>query len=51
MIRGAFQTAGSIQFMATPTIPVSLLNEEEITQEIVWNMRYLHHYMAVPPRV
>ncbi len=27
---------------------VSLLTEEEITQEIVWNMHYLHHYMAVP---
>ena len=27
---------------------VSLLKEEEITQEIVWNMQYLHHYMSVP---
>jgi len=27
---------------------VSLLDEEEITQEITWNMRYLHQYMGVP---
>ena len=27
---------------------VSLLKEEEITQEIIWNMQYLHNYMSVP---
>ncbi len=27
---------------------VSLLKENEITQEIVWNMQYLHNYMEVP---
>ncbi len=27
---------------------VSLLREEEITQEIVWNMQYLHNFMEVP---
>ncbi|RJX25617.1 MAG: glycoside hydrolase [Dethiobacter sp.] len=27
---------------------VSLLREEEITQEIQWNMQYLHSYMGVP---
>lgn len=27
---------------------VSLLRTEEITQEIVWNMQYLHHHMGVP---
>ncbi|NMD43560.1 MAG: glycoside hydrolase [Firmicutes bacterium] len=28
---------------------VSLLKEMEISQEIIWNMQYLHEYMAVPP--
>jgi hypothetical protein len=27
---------------------VALLNTEEITQEIEWNMQYLHNYMNVP---
>ena len=27
---------------------VSLLREEELTQEIIWNMQYLHNYMEVP---
>lgn len=27
---------------------VSLLKEKEISQEIIWNMQYLHDYMAVP---
>ncbi|HHW74447.1 MAG TPA: glycoside hydrolase [Firmicutes bacterium] len=27
---------------------ISLLKEKEISQEIVWNMQYLHDYMAVP---
>ncbi len=28
---------------------VSLLKEMEISQEIIWNMQYLHEYMEVPP--
>ncbi|MFW5986060.1 MAG: glycoside hydrolase, partial [Halanaerobiales bacterium] len=27
---------------------ISLLKEEEITQEILWNRKYLHNYMDVP---
>lgn len=48
-IRGAFQSGRLYPIYGhAHHTHVSLLNEEEITQEIVWNMRYLHHYMAVP---